>query len=175
MKIRQEIPCDVPDVHHLTATAFANMPEAEGDEAEFVLRMRASDGYIAKLALIAETAEGALAAHVMLTHLPILPRVGGNETLPKVLLLAIISVAPNLQRKGIGTNLLREALHRAKSLGFSAVIVLGEPAFYGRFGFRASIDFGLRNTNHFPDEYSQALELTPGALSNLTGTYHLPS
>lgn len=174
MKFRTETPADASTIHALTDAAFANMPDAEGDEAEFVLRMRQINVYIPELALVAET-EDALIAHVMLTHLQVeASRLPSEEPL-RVLLLAIISVMPGLQHKGIGSNLLRHALEKARNLDYNAVMVLGDPAFYSRFGFRPSVEFGLRNANKFPAQYAQALELVPGTLANITGTYVLPS
>jgi putative acetyltransferase len=65
--------------------------------------------------------------------------------------LAPVSVAPERQRRGIGDALVREAIDVARSEGWEAVFVLGEPAYYRRFGFRAELaaGFGSPYAGHF--------------------------
>jgi putative acetyltransferase len=50
------------------------------------------------------------------------------------------------------------------------VLLAGDPAYYQRFGFQASVTFGIRNVNGFPDLYILACELVPGALPGISGT-----
>lgn len=50
------------------------------------------------------------------------------------------------------------------------VLLAGDPAYYHRFGFQASVDFGIRNVNGFPDQYVLACELVPSALTGISGT-----
>jgi predicted N-acetyltransferase YhbS len=62
-----------------------------------------------------------------------------------VALLGPIGVHPESQRRGIGSALVRAGLGEAGRRGEPAVILLGDPAYYGRFGFVAASTFGLRN------------------------------
>jgi putative acetyltransferase len=64
----------------------------------------------------------------------------------------------------VGTALVHEGLRRLRGLGVGAVIVLGDPAYYGRFGFRRASRFGVRWDRPAPDEAFQALELAERAL-----------
>jgi len=83
-----------------------------------------------------------------------------------VLLLAPLSVVSDRRGRGIGEALVREALRRARDLGEETVVLVGDPAYYGRFGFRQSTELGIRNTNGIPDRYVQVLELVPGPLAD---------
>lgn len=82
--------------------------------------------------------------------------------------LAPIAVIESHRRRGIGAELVRKGLDACREAGVGWVVVLGEPAYYARFGFRAASDFGLR------DDYGggvafQAVELVRGALPVGTG------
>lgn len=80
-----------------------------------------------------------------------------------VALLGPLGVVSAWQRKGVGTALIAEALRRVKASGATQVQVLGDPAYYGRFGFRA--DAGVAAPYPLPEEWStawQSLSLQPG-------------
>ncbi len=72
------------------------------------------------------------------------------------------------------TALVRAGLDRCRELGFSAVVVLGHPRFYPRFGFSPSSQFGIDSEYDVPEEIFMAMELRPKALSEITGRvrYH---
>lgn len=88
--------------------------------------------------------------------------------------LAPMAVRPGHQGKGIGSALVRAGLQACTDLGANAVIVLGHPEYYPRFGFLPSSRFRLDSEYDVPDEVFLALELEPGALSALSGRvlYH---
>ena len=74
--------------------------------------------------------------------------------------LGPVGVLPTQQRLGIGGRMIEAGLERCREAGFTWAVVLGDPAYYGRFGFRPASAFGL------DDEYGggpafQALELVP--------------
>jgi putative acetyltransferase len=78
-----------------------------------------------------------------------------------------IAVAPGRQNQGIGSALVREGLARAKRDGWQAVFVVGEPDYYGRFGFSAAA--AAKFETAYPKPYVLALELVPNALTTRTG------
>jgi putative acetyltransferase len=78
--------------------------------------------------------------------------------------LAPVAVKPAHRRKGIAAALIREGLGQCSGY----VVVLGDPAYYRRFGFRLARDFGLEN-EYGADEEFMVLEAGPGALRGLTG------
>ncbi len=165
MLIREERPADFPALYELVRLAFQTAPVSNGDEQNFVNRLRASDHYLPELALVAE-AEGQLLGHIMLTRTFL--------TTPKgqfpLLLLGPVAVVQEHRRQGIGTALIETACQRARALGHQAVILVGDPDFYHRCGFQPAANFGISNTNQIPDQYVLARELVPGALHDLSGS-----
>jgi putative acetyltransferase len=162
--IRSETEADFDAIRALVRDAFATLPQAEGDEEEFVTAMRGHKGYIPELALVAER-KGEIVGYAMLTETVITGPEGG----PPVLLLAPLCVTPKRQSRGIGAALLHEAFHRAVGLGYDAVFLAGNPRYYRRFGFHSTGSFGIGHRMPVPDKYIMARELIPGALARRSG------
>ena len=108
--------------------------------------------------------DGVLIGHIMLTGASIRENGGCFGTL----LLAPLSVALEWRAKSIGAALIREALAKAAALGHSSAVLIGDPGYYGRFGFHSAASIS------YPGEYTLACELTPGALRNISGAIALP-
>lgn len=85
-----------------------------------------------------------------------------------VLGLAPLAVLPAFQRLGIGSALVSAGLGRVKT-DAAAVLVVGEPQYYARFGFVPASRFGIRCAFPAPNEYFMALELVPGSLNDCRG------
>ncbi|MHC2435151.1 GNAT family N-acetyltransferase [Bradyrhizobium sp. USDA 4451] len=85
------------------------------------------------------------------------------------LLLGPLAVAEDARRLGIGAALMRQALARAQLLGHRAVILVGDAAYYGRFGFSAATTGALRMPGPYQRERLLACELVPGALRGAGG------
>ena len=77
--------------------------------------------------------------------------------------LAPVAVLPEYRRQGIAANLIRVGLEQCKERGVGLVIVLGDPAYYGRFGFKPASTWGLENEYGGGDAF-QAMELRAGAI-----------
>ena len=88
----------------------------------------------------------------------------------ETLLLAPVSVALEYRDRGVGSALIKESFRLARELGYTSVVLVGDPAYYKRFGFKPLIDFGVKNTNNIPDEYVMAYELGPDVLHGINGT-----
>jgi putative acetyltransferase len=169
VRIRPEDPREFDAIYAFVETAFRTARRSDGDEQDFVDRLRGGGGYIPELALVAED-EGRLIAHLMLTRLSIAAKSGRRPAL----LLAPVSVALERRGEGVGTRLVYEALRRASEQGRKAVFVVGDPRYYGRFGFVPSVRFGIVNTSGIGEAYVMALPLAPGALRDAAGTLSLP-
>jgi putative acetyltransferase len=126
----------------------------QGDgEALLVEQLRADGDVVAEL--VAFRAE-ALVGHALFS------RAAASPDLCAVAALAPVAVRHDLQGQGIGAALIRAGLQDCARQGFAAVIVLGEPEYYGRFGFRATALQSPYAGPHF-----QALELRAGALAQV--------
>lgn len=124
------------------------------DEAELVEAVRAARGET--LSLVAAR-HGEIVGHVLFTPV----RVGVQQAVG----LGPLAVLPTVQGRGIGAALVREGLHHLFVAGHGAVVVLGSPEYYSRFGFRPAIELGVRWEHPAPEGAFQAIELRSGALS----------
>jgi putative acetyltransferase len=122
------------------------------------------DGGYARLSLVAEV-EDALVGHVLFSTLTL-----GRDH--DALALAPVAVVPEYQRRGIGTGLITEGLRAVAAQGYEIVLVLGDPAYYARFGFSSEPAGGLEHP--YPTEAFMALQLVPGTLRGVVGKVTYP-
>jgi predicted N-acetyltransferase YhbS len=85
------------------------------------------------------------------------------------LLLGPLAVHPDHRNRGIGTALMRRAIARARLAGHGAILLIGDVAYYGRFGFSAALTGELRMPGRYQPDRLLALELKPGALAGARG------
>lgn len=146
--IRPETPADADAIAALTTAAFATARHASGAEAAIVAALRGAGALT--LSLVADQA-GHLLGHAAFSPVTIDGRPGTWFGLGPV------SVAPDRQRQGIGTALIREGLARLRQSGAAGCVVLGDPAYYGRFGFRGDT---LLRYGQVPPHLFQCLAFT---------------
>ena len=153
-EIRPEKPSDVTDIFDLTQRAFAPMQFSDGSEPACVNALRL-DGDLA-LSLVAVVA-GAIVGHVAFSPATV------QGTKNGWLGLGPVSVDPDFQGQGIGSWLVVAAIAAARRLDARYLVVLGEPAWYARFGFEPATRYGLGNEYGAGDAF-QVLPLRIGAL-----------
>jgi len=161
MLIRTEKECDRDTVHAVNRAAFETPSEADLVDA---LRQHAQP----VVSLVAEE-NREVVGHIMFS--PVSLR---DHPHLKIMGLAPMAVAPAYQRTGIGSALVRAGLDQCRQLDFVAVVVLGHPEYYPRFGFSPSSRFGICSEYDVPEDVFMAMELQPEALSGITGkvSYH---
>lgn len=160
MRIENETPDRRAQVRALNCAAFGRV-----DEADLVERLHA-DGWV-RLSLLA-VEDDEVVGHILFTELP--TRLDGRAV--RAAALAPMAVDPRWQGSGVGSALVREGLAQLAAAGFEAVIVLGHPGYYPRFGFSAAL--AARLASPFPGEAFMALELVPGALRGEAGRVRYP-
>ena len=164
-EIRAERTRDFAIIRQLNQAAFG-----QDAEAKLIDLLRPGHAFIPELSLVA-LLDGVIVGHILFTRIRIRHEKG--KTFDS-LALAPMAVLPEHQRKGLGGRLVREGLARAAGLGHRSVIVLGHEAYYPRFGFQPASKWNIRPPFEVPDSVFMALELTPGALTNVQGTVQYP-
>ena len=161
MLIRAEDPGDWGAVRAVNVAAFETPLEANLVDA---LRGQAKPC----VSLVAED-EGAVVGHIMFSPVTL----SGHPALG-IMGLAPMAVSPAHQRKGIGAALVRAGLEQCRQLDVGAVVVLGHPAFYPRFGFVPATRFGIVCEYEVPEDLFMVMELGAGFLRSAAGTikYH---
>ena len=148
--IRPERDGDAAAIRHVHVTAF---PSAA--EANLVERLRA--GGKAVIALVAEDA-GSIVGHILFSPVALEPLAGTVG-----LGLAPVAVLPDHEKHGVGRRLVQNGLAECHAWGAGFVVVIGDPPYYGRFGFEPAAQHGLRNEYGAGDGF-MVFELTSGAL-----------
>lgn len=147
MQIRDERPGDAGIIHSLIQAAFEGAPHSSQTEARIVDALR--DARALNLSLVAEEG-GEIVGHIAFSPV----RIGGQAG--RFHGLGPVSVRPALQRRGIGSALIREGLRRLRDIGSDACVLLGDPSYYGRFGFASDPQLTYCN---YPNPYFQRIIL----------------
>jgi putative acetyltransferase len=156
MLIREDAPADHRAIAALHTAAFGR-----DYEATLVGRLRRER--VVEVSLIATEGEELL-GHILFSTLGV--EVDGRKV--RAAALAPLSVAPARQRKGVGSALVRAGIAALRQRGLEAIVVLGHPNFYPRFGFSAQL--ASRLAAPFRGEAFMALELVPDVLAGQAGS-----
>ena len=148
MTISKERPQDIEAISRLTEAAFRN-EEYSSHTEHFIVNALRRTGQLSISLMAAEHDE--ILGHVAISPVSISSGVTGWYG------LGPISVRPDRQGKGIGSALMWAALQQLRQQGAAGCVVLGDPAYYGRFGFKAHPGLELPDV---PPEYFQALSFT---------------
>ncbi len=158
--LREERTADIAAIASVHQQAFG------GDaEARLVEQLR-HDGDVI-VSLVATRGERVV-GHVLFSRLPIVTGIGH---LPAAA-LAPVAVLPAWQNREIGSALVRKGLAACRDRAIDAVVVLGHPPYYARFGFSAEL--AERLVAPYSGAAFMAVELVPGALAFGRGTANYP-
>jgi putative acetyltransferase len=165
MEIRAERAEDLSAVTKVNVAAFNR-----DNEAELVDRLR---GVASTFSFVAVESEQ-IVGHIFYSPVEIpLCEVSANAgeyaNSSLFLGLAPLAVLPDRQRQGIGSLLIQYSLQECAWLGCKAVVVLGHPAYYPKFGFVPATEKGLKCEYTVPDEAFMVLELEMGSLKGCSG------
>jgi putative acetyltransferase len=158
MDIRTEKPEDIEAVRQVNIAAFDRETEAN-----LVDRLRGITSTFSFVAVQSDRIVG----HLFFSPVTVAGNCSSNLS---ILGLAPVAILPEYQRQGIGSLLIREGLKECVRSGFQAVVVLGHPDFYPRFGFIPASRKNLGCEYDVPDEVFMVLELETGALQDCSGT-----
>jgi putative acetyltransferase len=149
--IRVERPGDEPAIGTVVVAAFNSV--AHGD---LVAAIRASPNFLPELSLVAVVDDG-IVGHVMISYVTL----ADAGTQRRVASLSPLAVAPEHQRRGIGSMLVSAVTAHADELGEPLVVLEGDPGYYSRFGFEPSAPLGIhiKIPSWAPPEAAQVLRL----------------
>ena len=171
--IRLEKEEDFRQVENLIREAFWNV-YCPGCSEHYVIHVLRDDpDFVKELDFVMES-DGRLIGQNMFVKTVINADDGRN--IP-VLTMGPICVAPELKRQGFGKKLLDYSLQKASEMGFGAVLIEGNIAFYGKSGFDYARRFGIRYHDlpeDADDSFFLCRELVPGYLDGITGVYRTP-
>ncbi|MBZ9612910.1 GNAT family N-acetyltransferase [Rheinheimera maricola] len=159
--VRAESAADFDAIAHITRTAFNNEAEVTLISA---LRQQSNNC----IALVAEQ------HNKVIGHILFSPATLSGAPNCQIMALAPMAVSQILQHQGVGSALVRSGLEQCKQRGIAAVVVLGHPAYYARFGFLPASKFGISCPWQVPDEAFMLLELQQHSLRGEKGQvlYH---
>ena len=166
MIVRLSTGADLPAVRgvHLSAFGAEQGPEI----AELACGLLDDETARPLLSLVAEI-DGETVGHVLFTAVELQP---GNQAV-SARILAPLAVSAGRQRGGIGGALIEQGLRRLAESGVGLVFVLGDPRYYGKFGFRPAGAVGFEAPYPTPSEHADAWmvrQLRPGLIGSVRGT-----
>ncbi len=146
--IRPESSADAAAIAELTRSAFEDAAHSDQSEHRIVERLRSADALA--VSMVAQSGSE-IVGHVAFSPVRI------ADGAPSWFGLGPVSVLPARQCSGIGSRLINAGLDALRGLGAGGCVVLGEPAYYSRFGFVVDRDLILPGV---PAEYFQALRFS---------------
>jgi putative acetyltransferase len=155
--VRPDRPEDHCAIRRVNTLAFGRPHEGALVEA----LSRAAQPYVSLVAKV----DGQVVGHIFFSPVIIESAEGEYAAFG----LGPMSVLPEYQRQGIGSQLVRRGLKACARIGQTVVVVLGHPQFYPRFGFVPAHTKKLHCEYAVPDEEFMVVELVPGALQGRTG------
>ena len=162
IQIRPEEDRDADSIREVLVSAFARE-----QEADLVVKLRRVQAVT--VSLVASVVDE-LVGHILFTPVRVVSP--GAEEL--AVALGPMAVATDWQRRGVGGALVKAGLQVCLRDSNDVVFVLGHPSYYPRFGFKATLQFGLDCEFEVPEEAFMVAELRPRTLANLQGKvfYH---
>lgn len=149
MIVRSEQPSDIGTIFEVTGAAFEDHPYSHQTEPFIIDALRAAGALT--VSLVAEI-EGKVVGHIAFS--PVTISDGGDGWYA----LGPIAVGPRWQHRGVGSALVRAGLAALEALDAQGCVLVGEPKFYERFGFKSVPGLTMAGV---PDENVMALPLGP--------------
>ncbi len=167
--LRLEEENDFRTVENLTREAFWNVYKPGCDEHFVLHNLRNSPNFITRLDFVAEL-DGKIVGNIVYSRCSVVSDIGKTQ---EVLTFGPVGVLPAYQGQGIGSLLIRNTLQLAGQMGYKAVLIFGDPAYYHRFGFEAAQKFAISTAEGENFDAFMVKELTAGSLQGISGRLFL--
>lgn len=164
LEVRVEKIKDHESVRRVNMIAFGRKAESE-----LVDSIRNTDAFISELSLVAVLRDRII-GHLLISKV----QIESNDHSEEILSLAPISVIPEYQRMGVGTKLIESALIKCGSLGYPALVVLGNPKFYTKFGFKEASKYEIKSHYNIPSEAYMVLFYDDSKIGSVKGFVKYP-
>jgi predicted N-acetyltransferase YhbS len=161
--IRKEEVKDHKQIYEVNKLAFQ-----QENESKLIEKIRKSENFIPELSIVAEI-DNRIVGHILFSKIKI---IGDSDY--ESLALAPMAVIPEFQKRGIGSELIKKGIDKAKELGFDSIIVLGHKEYYPKFGFQRASKWNIKCPFEVPDDVFMAIELTEKAFEGKAGTVKYP-
>jgi len=165
--IRREIESDYGEVEYLTRDAFWDIYKPGCVEHLLARKIREVPAFIPELDFVA-VMDDRIVGNIMYSRAVITDESGSGH---EVLTFGPLSVLPAFQKKGIGSALVEHTKKLAAEMGYKAIVIFGNPAFYYRFGFTGAENFNITTADGDNFDAFMALELYKGALRGIAGRF----
>lgn len=136
--IREETPADYYETEHMVMRAFWNIHDPGCNEHLLVHKLRTAEDYLPELSRVAELG-GRIVGAIFYSK----AKVVNGDTVHEILTFGPLAVEPTCCNMGIGARLLEETTALAKATGYPGIVILGEPDYYPKHGFRTCDHFGI--------------------------------
>src|SRR5208337_5073667 len=167
--LRKEEISDHIEVEELIKLAFMKMVISDHKEYLLVHNLRNSKSFNPELSIVAEY-ENKIIGHILLSEIVI----EDNEKKNIALSLAPVSVSPEFQNKGIGSQLIKYSHEVAQKIGYEIIIVLGHKKYYPKFGYTEAKKHGIKTSFKVKSSNFIVKELKSNALQNIKGIVKYP-
>ncbi len=167
--IRNEEEKDYARVEEITRAAFWNLYVPGAVEHYLVHTMRGHNDFIKKLSFVIEI-DGTVEGAIFYTHSAV---VAPDGTRHATLTFGPVCIAPSWHRKNLGRQLITHSIEQAKTLGYSAIIIMGYPYHYAPYGFCGGKKYNISMADGKFYKGLLVLPLYQGALDNISGFVEL--
>lgn len=163
--IRLEEESDYRETENVTREAFWDVYKPGCDEHLLAHKLRKTAAFVKELDYVA-CHNGRVIGNIMFSKARV---VDSRNTQFEVLYLGPVCVLPEYQGQGIGNLLIAETINRARELGYPGIFLMGNPAYYSKFGFKDARAFDIQTSTGENFEYFMGLELAENRLKGITG------
>jgi putative acetyltransferase len=164
--VRSELEPELPAIRQVVSAAFGR-----DKNADLIDAIRGTEDWIDGGSLVAIDPAGRVVGHVLLSRGRL---VAADGSIVEIGMVGPVAVAPEVQRQGVGGNLMRAAISGAVARRLPVICLLGHPTYYPRFGFEPARPLGIESENpDWPNEAWMVLRL-PDWTPELRGVAYFP-
>ncbi len=168
ISIRLETENDFRYVENMTREVFWDLYKPGCDEHLVVHKIRKTNAFIKELDFVA-CDEDKVVGNIIYSKAKVINE--DNDEFD-VLCMGPLGVLPSYQGKGVGSILMKHSISAARTLGYNAIVIFGDPNYYHRFGFENAEKYNIQTSQGDNFDAFMALELYEGSLEEISGKFY---